>query len=66
MINLKFKFLFIKKNSLKSLYLVTIFYLTHLHVQDGNTKVKFMLRIFRKIHEGSEIGSESGYGYETN
>jgi hypothetical protein len=47
MLNLK-----TKKISLKSLYLVTIFNLTH--IQDENTEVKFMLRIVKKIYEGSE------------
>jgi hypothetical protein len=52
--NAKFKtiYSFIKKNSLKSLFLVIISSLTHL--QNGNTKIKFMLIILEKIHVGSE------------
>ncbi len=46
----------------KRLYLVIICNLKHL--QDKNTKVKFMLRILEKIHEGSETGS--GSRSETN
>ncbi len=50
-----------KKYSRKKLaYLVKISNLTHL--QDGNTKVKFMSRILEKIH----VGSEKGSGSETN
>jgi hypothetical protein len=40
---------------LRSLYLVILCNLTNL--QDGNTKIKFMLRILEKIHLGSETGS---------
>jgi hypothetical protein len=54
----KNSFLSIKKNPLKSLYLVVICYLAHL--QDGNTKVKFTLKILEKIHVESETGSGSG------
>jgi hypothetical protein len=44
------------------------------NLQDGNTKVKFMLRILEKIHVGSLTGSGSernrkvgsGYGSEKN
>ncbi len=64
MLNLKYKFLFIKKNSLKSLYLVIICNLTHL--PDGNIKVKFMLRILEKSHVRSwtkcNVGFRSGSG----
>ncbi len=31
--------------------------------QDGDTKVKFMLKILEKIHLGSEIGSGSRSGF---
>ncbi len=52
--------------SLKTLYLVKIWDLTHF--QDKNTKVKFKLRILEKIHVGSEtnwkVGSGSGSGYD--
>jgi hypothetical protein len=48
--------------SLKILYLVKICHLTHL--QDENTKVKFMIRKLEKIHIGSYTGS--GYGSELN
>jgi hypothetical protein len=57
MLNFKNKFLFSNQNSLKSLYFIIICNLTHL--QDGNTKVKFVLRLFKKIHVGSETGSGS-------
>ncbi len=46
------KFLFIKKIPIKSLYLVIICNLTYL--QEGNTKVKFMLRIFEKFMWGPD------------
>jgi hypothetical protein len=61
----KVEFLFNKKVSLKSLYLVMC-NLTHL--QGGNTIVKFMLRILEKLHVESETGSGSGsrYGSATN
>ncbi len=49
---------FLEINPLKSLYLVVIRNLTHL--QDGNSKVKFVLKIVETIHVGSEIGSRSG------
>ncbi len=49
----KKRILFIKKNSLeKSLYLVMI--CNPAHIQDGNTKVKVILRISEKIHVESE------------
>jgi hypothetical protein len=54
---------FFSKNVTKSLFLVTICNLTHL--QDGNTKVKFMLRILEKIHVGFLTGSGYGSGSET-
>jgi hypothetical protein len=60
----KCNFLFTKKISFQSLYLVIICNLTHL--QDGNTKVKFTLRIIEKNHVGSETGFGYGYGSETN
>jgi hypothetical protein len=34
------------------------------NLQDGNTKVKFMLRILEKIHAGSLTGP--GFGWESN
>ncbi len=49
MLNLKEnKFLFLKKISPKSSYPVMISTITHL--QDGNTKVTFMLRMLEKIY----------------
>ncbi len=59
----KYKFLFIK-NFYTKLTSHIICNLTHL--QDKNTKIKFMLRISEKNHVGFETGSESGYGSETN
>jgi hypothetical protein len=41
---------------IKSLHLVVICNLTHL--QDGNLKVKFVLKIVETIHVGSKTGSE--------
>jgi hypothetical protein len=46
---------------LESLYFVIIYNLTHL--QDGNTKVKFVLRILYKIYVGSETNRKVGPGY---
>ncbi len=65
-LNLKIQISFYRKQiSPKSLFLVIICNLTHL--QDSTyTKVKFTLRIFKKNHVGSETGSGSGYGSETN
>jgi hypothetical protein len=59
MLNLRIKIPFFqKKLSLKSLYLVVIYNLTYL--LDGYAKLKFMLKILEKIHEGSEPGLGSG------
>jgi hypothetical protein len=48
---------FLKKDPLKSLYLFVICNITHF--QDGNTKVKFMLKNLEEIPVGSESGSGS-------
>jgi hypothetical protein len=42
--------------SLESIYRIMICNLTHL--QDGNTKEKFMLRILEKIHLGAETNGK--------
>jgi hypothetical protein len=62
LLNLKIEFLSIKKISIKSLYLVIICNLTHL--LDGNTNVS--VKNIRKTHAGSETGSGSEHGSETN
>jgi hypothetical protein len=65
MLNLKIKIPFLSKEIyLKNLYLVIICNLTH--VQDGNTKVKLMLRILENFYVGSKTGDGSGYGSEIN
>ncbi len=48
--------------STKSFFLVIICNLTHL--QDGNTKIKFMLRMLEKIHVLSETNWKVGSGSE--
>ncbi len=49
-----------KSYSLKNFDLLTMSNLTHL--QDGNTKVKFLSRIIEKINVGFETGFGSGVG----
>ncbi len=55
MLNKKIKLPFEKKNPIKA----SILSLQPNTLQDGNTKVKFML-ILENIHVGSERGSRSG------
>ncbi len=59
MLNLNISY-FLQKN-LKSLYLFTICNIIHL--QDGNTKVKLMLRILETFHVVFEINRKVGSGY---
>ncbi len=60
MLNLKMKIPFGPYNSPKKL--ISCHNEQQTHLQDRNTKVKFMSRILGKIY----VGSETGSGFETN